>query len=153
MVKGSAIDLDLIARAGLVTSRYAGFELRYGVPVRISIGEPRFWRLGPLEFVRELCPWERASWDRPTEPERRAVYEQRLERHADPVVARLAQIARVHGGGHQLVLLCFEDVWAGQECHRRWFAEWFEARYGVVVPELGLSLQERDELDEQLRLF
>ena len=35
------------------------------------------------------------------------------------------------------VLLCYEDVHAGKDCHRRTFAKWWESRTGQSVPELG----------------
>ena len=35
-----------------------------------------------------------------------------------------------------VVLLCFEDVWAGQQCHRRLLAEHWQERTGHLVPEL-----------------
>jgi hypothetical protein len=128
-------DLAVIAEAGVVTSRYQSWRPEFGVPVRITVGEPKFWRSGVLEDVPELAPWERATWYLPTVAERRAVYEKRLARYGDEAIAKLAEIAQRHSG-RRLVLLCFEDVNAGEECHRRWCAEWFEQRHGLVVPEL-----------------
>jgi hypothetical protein len=39
-------------------------------------------------------------------------------------------------GGRRLVLLCFENVLAGESCHRRMFAEWWKDKSGQEVPEL-----------------
>lgn len=39
--------------------------------------------------------------------------------------------------GEQAVLLCFCEV--NVFCHRRLVAEWFEAKLGVIVPELGVD--------------
>jgi hypothetical protein len=81
-------------------------------------------------------------------------YQDRLEEKTDQFVAALADVARQHPA-ERLCVLCFEDVLAGQDCHRRWFAEWFERRFGVVVPEL-VDADRRDAtevvVNPQLRL-
>jgi hypothetical protein len=69
----------------------------------------------------------------------------RLDTHAETIVEHLAAIGRRHPG-EQLVVLCFENVDAGADCHRRWLAEWLEERYGVVVPELEASGMKRSEV-------
>jgi hypothetical protein len=38
--------------------------------------------------------------------------------------------------GLPLVLLCHENVMEGQECHRRWFADWWLEQNGIEIPEL-----------------
>ena len=46
-------------------------------------------------------------------------------------VDRIGAVLRKIGdeeGGDPLALLCFEDVHAGQVCHRRMFARWWQAR-------------------------
>lgn len=49
--------------------------------------------------------------------------------------------------GAPLVLLCHEDLMEGQECHRRWFASWYEEQTGQVIPELEPGMiEESDEL-------
>jgi hypothetical protein len=68
--------------------------------------------------------------------EARELYRQRLDRHAESVISNLARLARQHPD-QALCVLCFEDVLAGQPCHRRWFAEWFEERYRITVAELS----------------
>jgi hypothetical protein len=129
-----ADELELIAAAPLVTGRYQTWRRSDGVPCCITLGEPKFWgRRPPLVDLRVLAPW--GVFDAPLDEGRR-LYRQRLDARADRIVAALARIAAEHPG-EQLVLLCFEDVNAGEVCHRRWFAEWFEQRYGVVVPEVG----------------
>jgi hypothetical protein len=39
-------------------------------------------------------------------------------------------------GGITVVMLCFENVLAGERCHRRYVAEFIEQNTGLVVPEL-----------------
>jgi hypothetical protein len=131
-------DLELLARTPIVTSRYAGFKPEYGVPVRITVGTPRYWKSsvnGELESVLALAPYERIFWsDTATDEEMIPVYHQRLERKIGSIVKGLAAIARGHPG-RRLVLLCYEDV-EKDACHRRWFADWFESHFDIPVPEL-----------------
>ena len=126
-----AEDLALLAAAPLVTGRYAAFRPEHGVPIRSTCGAPKRFRGGPLVFARQLAPWGLLS---PTisDDEARRRYVARLD---DTIVMFLAGVARAFPG-QQLVVLCYENVHAGQHCHRRWFAEWFEGRYGIEVPEL-----------------
>jgi len=35
-----------------------------------------------------------------------------------------------------IMLLCFENVHAGERCHRRYLADWITAKLGLDVPEL-----------------
>ncbi len=99
------------------------------------MGAPRFWRGPPLEFVPKLAPYGLLHLEG---DDFRVPYRQRLDRHALRIVASLADVARRHPG-QRLVLCCYEDVWAGQHCHRTDFAAWAEERFGLVVPELPAS--------------
>jgi hypothetical protein len=125
-------DLEVIATAPLMTGRYQTWRPGLGVPIRSTVGAPKFWRHGRLVFVRQLAPWGLLS---PTmdDATARRIYVDRLNVRAGDVVAELAGIARAYPG-QPLVVLCFEP--AGQECHRFWFADWFGGRYGVEVSEL-----------------
>jgi hypothetical protein len=127
-------DLELIATAPLVTGRYQSWKPGDGVPIRSTVGYPKFWRHGPLLDATGITPYGvfGKGLDNDTA---RAAYRERLDRHAGANLAGLGDIARRHRG-QPLVVLCFEDVHAGQVCHRRWFAEWFEERYGIAVAEL-----------------
>lgn len=119
----------------LATSSYRQFDPLMGVPIRISVGRPRFplgYDLG--EHIPELCPtWAMLKMS----PEE---YDERFFGKLEKVgVERLQSIfgaiADRHGGA-RLVLLCFEDVLAGQTCHRRGFAAWWLERTGQRVPEI-----------------
>jgi hypothetical protein len=146
-------DLRVIRSSGLVTTRYASWKPGLGVPIRTTVGAPRFWRHGPLVFVKELAPFGIFGEDLPADVARRR-YRERLEAKTEQFVPALADIARRHPGERQCVL-CFEDVQAGQTCHRRWFAEWFEEQFGIGVPELiDLGQPEATEsgVTRQLRL-
>lgn len=122
----------------LATSRYAGFNPDWGVPVRITVGPPRGFR-HPHEQALALAPYElfkppyKGIDDVHVE---QLVYTRRLESHTDEILAQLAAVAAKHPG-RRAVLLCFENVLAGEACHRRWAAEWFKLRFGWDVPEIG----------------
>jgi hypothetical protein len=127
-------ELELLANAPLLTGRYQSWKPGDGVPVRSTVGYPKFWRHGPLLHAIGITPYGvfGKGLDHDTA---RAAYRQRLDLHAGAILSDLAEIARTHRG-QPVVVLCFEDVHAGQICHRRWFAEWFEERYGIAVDEL-----------------
>jgi hypothetical protein len=127
-------DLELLANAPLVTGRYQSWKRGDGMPIRSTVGYPRFWRHGPLWHVTGITPY--GVFGKVLDEETaRAAYGQRLDRHAGAILAGLAEVARRHPG-QPVVVLCFEDVHAGQVYPRRWFAEWFEERYGIAVAEL-----------------
>ncbi|MFI1563901.1 hypothetical protein ACH4ZX_12715 [Streptomyces sp. NPDC020490] len=121
----------------LFTHRYQGFESSMGVPVRITLGAPRWTLPYSLEYqVREAAP------SREYFGAARAVYEPaylgQLDRHGVGFFASRFQEIAVAAGDPRLVLLCFEDLSkSGQWCHRRMFAEWWQERTGAKVRELG----------------
>jgi hypothetical protein len=132
-------DLAQLHATPMFTSRYAGFRKEFGVPVRITVGAPKYWKpsvQGQLEEVRELAPRERFFWQNPEPPvaDQIPVYERRLATHVETIIAQLAAISRRHPG-RPLVLLCYENVGRGEVCHRTWFADWIK-RYGIRMSEL-----------------
>ena len=108
-----------------------------GVPVQTSLGRPKF----PLDYelheqVRELMP--RGLFGKGlSEDEFTRGYRERLDRlDLDALRAQFDWISK-RNGHKRVVLLCFEDVRAGEHCHRRDFADfWFERR-GERIPEVG----------------
>lgn len=56
------------------------------------------------------------------------------ETGVDAIRRDFARISQ-ENGGRGLVLLCFEDL-AKAHCHRRLFADFWQARTGQAVPEL-----------------
>jgi hypothetical protein len=137
-------DLALVCSTTLVTSRYQTWRPDDGVPIRTTVGAPKFWRGPDLVDGRITAPYGLLSEELPTDEARRR-YRQRLDDRADCVVATLASIATRHPD-QTLCLLCYEDVHAGEECHRRWLAEWLDDRYGIEVPEVSF-------VDQQPTLF
>ncbi|MFE3216080.1 DUF488 family protein [Streptomyces antimycoticus] len=121
----------------LFTNRYQTFQSSQGVPVRITLGAPRFKLSYSLtHVVRELAP-RREYFSKPL-PEFTAAYRGDLDRFgATRVADRLHQITEAEDD-YRLVLLCFEDLAdAAQWCHRRIFATWWKDVTGDEVRELG----------------
>jgi hypothetical protein len=106
-----------------------------GVPVAITLGRPKFPLRYTLEHeARRLAPWGLFDVKDPAEFTRR--YRERLDRlDLDALVAKFEAISAQHGG-RRLVLLCYEDVHAGQLCHRRVFSDFWQERTGQRVPEM-----------------
>jgi|ERR671925_379045 hypothetical protein len=123
----------------LATSRYQSADLivESGLaPVRITLGHPRFrLRYELAGTCRLLAPTREIFGLQPEEFSRS--YVRLLDRRGvEQIRAALEEIGR-ETDAPGLVLLCFEDVLAGEFCHRRLFADWWETKTGDAVPELG----------------
>ena len=118
----------------LFTGRYRTFHREFGVPVSITVGLPR-WKLGyELSHARWLAPW--GLLELADEEEFRRRYRARLHKLTASVIRQRLQKIADERGDDRLVLLCFEDVLAGEACHRRDFAQWWEEKTGATVPEI-----------------
>ena len=87
--------LELLRSTRIVTGRFATWEAAHGVPVRITVGEPKFWRGPPLVDGRILAPFGLLDPSIPTD-ECRRLYHERLDDRADWIVAVVARIATEH---------------------------------------------------------
>ena len=104
------------------------------MPVRISVGAPRFWPQARVFPAAKLITPH--GLRKLTGAEFTAAYLAKLERAGvDEVRAELADIYAAYG--KPLVLLCFEPDRA--DCHRGVFAEWWEQQAGDAVPEADLA--------------
>jgi hypothetical protein len=117
----------------IATSRYAAFDVIAAsglVPVGITVGRPKFPLPYAPRFMGELAPWGLLRIEDGDEFTRR--YVARLDAvGADRLSGEFQAISAGHDG---VVLLCFEQ--AGEPCHRRTFADWWEGQTGERVPEL-----------------
>src|SRR5262245_31563894 len=50
-----------------------------------------------------------------------------------------AALQQLQGKARGIALLCYEDVRAGERCHRRYLADWLKSRAGLEIPELPES--------------
>ena len=116
-----------------------------GVPVQTSVGRPWFRLDYELhEQVRELMP--RGLLKLEGDVFRKAYIAQLDKLDLDALRAQFEAIQKRHDGKRP-VLLCFEDVHAGEFCHRRVFADWWKERTGRLVREVGAGgtvILERD---------
>lgn len=126
----------------IATCSYKGFQPvrpeHHGVPVKTSIGTPRF-KLGYTlyEELPAIMPFGVFGKEEEEASFRRRYYE-RLEAKGVDKIGRDLMECRHRHPGQRLVLLCYCTVSAKPDgwCHRRMFAEWFAARTGLVIPEL-----------------
>jgi hypothetical protein len=97
----------------LATGRYSTFKPSMGVPVRATVGRPKRPLGYELEHeVLRLAPWGLLDVEDRAEFTRR--YRERLDGlDLDALVQKFEAISAEHGG-RRLILLCFEDVWAGE---------------------------------------
>ncbi|MFI2434668.1 hypothetical protein [Streptomyces sp. NPDC018693] len=125
----------------LATTRYQNWRPDSGyLPVGITVGRPRFVRYS-FETIPALAPYELMRGPlagvNNIEIERK-VYYARLRTYESEILAALQELAARYPGT-PACLMCFEDV-NGKDgpdgCHRRWYAQWAEARYGWDIPEL-----------------
>lgn len=125
----------------IFTSRYQNKQLADfpALKVGISIGAPRFKIAYPVIRLKELMP--RYPMMKLHGDEFKLVYLAYLQSlTAARVIALLEQTSRANGDA-DLVLLCFEDVNAGQLCHRRYLAEFLVHHLGIEIPELPTNAE------------
>lgn len=105
------------------------------MPVRTSVGLPRFWSEAKAFPVAKLItPY---GLRKLTGDDFRAAYLGRLaEAGFDRILDELCQIHTAYGG-KPLVLLCFEKD--RKDCHRSMFAAWWETMTGEAINELDLA--------------
>lgn len=136
-----------ITEVKLATSRYQNADLvkeSKGVPVGITVGNPRF-KLGyKLACIaKEFAPVD-IPRDIPSDEEFERLYRARLELFGlDRLKRRLSEIAVANDNAY-LILLCYEDLTKpGEVCHRRMFAKWWQEQTGYIVWELGAPVPEK----------
>lgn len=130
-------DVDL----NLATCSYRAYTQTMGVPVRTSVGPPRFWKKGPLAFIAELAPYGRVDG-----VDLRKIddfdlfdvhYRARLTENGVTIVEKIVDLSRGRPD-IPLVFLCYEDVHDPSTfCHRRIAAAWLTEQLGLDVPELS----------------
>jgi len=140
--------------ADLYTSYWSNRDLAKVDMVKVSIsrGQPK-WPL-PFRYRRAmlLAP-SRETFALPSDRAFEAAYLAELEEAGVEKIGAMLRKISDEEGGKPLVLLCWEDVHAGQLCHRRMFAAWWTEQTGQQVPELQNSASSHKRQDAQGRLF
>lgn len=123
----------------LATCTYQEFTPDMGIPVRTTVGRPR-WRL-PYELAdhaKTLTPTRdllKVEAEDAYESGYRALL---TTRGTDAIRAELEEIAAQHEAGRPLVLLCFDKLSvASTWCHRTHAARYLSEHMGLAIPELG----------------
>ncbi|MEU6932834.1 hypothetical protein AB0A05_27170 [Streptomyces sp. NPDC046374] len=121
------------------TCSYPEFSSRMGIPVRATVGAPRY-RLAYIlgGFMPEAAP-DRRFMNRGFDGFRHAMREK-----LDTVgIERFTELAQRIADNHKqpdgtVVFLCFENgINQKGWCHRHMLAEWLREQTGQEVPELG----------------
>lgn len=122
----------------LHTSRWANRELTRlpFVPVGISRGTLRFPVPYRYRLARVLAP-SRETFALRDDTAFKESYLAGLDGIGVNRIATVFEEIGDEEGGEVLALLCFEDVHAGEVCHRHMFADWWEERTGEEVRELN----------------
>ena len=126
----------LEAELRIATSRYHATDLVLAsglLPIGITVGAARGLRYEIAGNVGMLAPYGLRDLDGEAFE---LAYKDRLDHFGAPAIAAVlaAFVAAYQAPG--VVLLCYENVLAGEDCHRRTFAEWWEEQTGKPVPEL-----------------
>lgn len=121
----------------LFTCSYKEFRPAMGVPVRSTVGAPRFPLPYPLAYVAGKVTPHSSMLRRPYS-EYRSLYLAMLDRRGVKAVVDELFAIRDAADDHRLVLLCFDDLSKPDAwCHRTMFAEWWLQNTGDTVRELG----------------
>lgn len=126
-----------LPRWNLATTSYSAFRPGMGVPVKTSLGAPKYAKyayvdapiLHPRVTFRSKAPLEQHPF----------MYQRYLTQWQPSVEDALDELTDVYGSEEPLVLLCFEGMGEAMSggCHRRWLADWLLATFDLVVPEVG----------------
>ena len=81
-----------------------------------------------------------------TDEEYKSLYLERLEKIGVEKIRRV--LREIQGNKENLILLCFEKN--REECHRSWFAEWWQEKTGEIIEEYE---SEHKKTVKQLSIF
>ncbi len=102
------------------------------MPVRTSVGIPRFWpEAQGFPVAKLITPYGLRKLE--GEAFTTAYLARLAEAGVEKITAELKEISITYGG-KPLALLCFERQQS--DCHRGMFAEWWEGQTGEVVTEI-----------------
>lgn len=144
----------------IATCSYGEFRQELGVPVRTSVGFPKWF-----PDQNGMFDWENVHpkfyWKQLPYQEFRKRYMAMLDAHGPEklrgdLLYMAEQYAR-HNDGRvpdRFVLLCFEKLSKGPEnwCHRTMLAEWLKANLDLPSVELG-AIPGDEDLEEDPTLF
>jgi hypothetical protein len=117
---------------GILQAMSKGF-----IPVRISLGAPRFATRYQIKGEAYLLMPSREMLHK-ARPQYEPEYLARLDSYGvEKIQSVLDKLAKSYGA-KGLILLCFEDLRKGEWCHRTMFGEWWMKKTGQLVEELEI---------------
>lgn len=127
----------------IATCNYHGFTEDMGIPVRTSVGSPKWPKFDTLPHWRDVSPLPYSL--RKAYTPYREIYLAMLEGHGITKLEEQAEEIlawwKTNVGPppqERLVFMCFENLsQAGKWCHRSLFGEWWTGQTGRQVTELG----------------
>lgn len=111
----------------------------------IAVGKPKMDFEFKLEDAYVLKPFGIFGKNL-TDEEYKRLYLERLDRIGVDKIRRV--LREIQGDKKNLILMCFERN--REECHRSWFAEWWQEKTGEIIEEYG---SERKKTVKQLSIF
>lgn len=119
----------------LATCSFKRFTEDMGLPVRISLGYPRWSLKYELKAaMRELMP-RREYLRVDSDAEFNERYTAQLDWYGTKALAQKMDGLRDGWKADRLVLMCFEEDRV--DCHRGTFADWWRDKTDVQIPEFG----------------
>lgn len=94
------------------------FPLPYKIEGKIEILMPTIeeFKIAKMDFIRF-----------------KKIFSKRISENISAIKGTLTSLQK---DGRDIVLLCYEDVNAGEQCHRRIFAEIYEKHTGIEIVEI-----------------
>lgn len=120
----------------ILTGRYSGKYAENTVKVAISVGKPRWG--GYDAEIKELAPYGIHGKNYPEEIAKDLYMRQLDELGVSGIKVVFKKIASQFEG-KDVILCCWENVNQGEECHRRWLAEY-------ILQHTGKELKEATEV-------
>lgn len=106
------------------------------IPVRTTLGGPRF-KLGYdlEENIPQIAPT--FEMFKMGDAAFRVAYRKKIASYGVEFYQKVFDDIRNRHEQRPIALLCFEDVFKGEHCHRRDFADWWLEMTGEIIPELS----------------
>jgi len=115
----------------MVYTGYWAGEYKDAIRISISVGDP-YW-LTIDGKIKELAPY--GIHGKYTGNIAKIMYVEMLERLGIKKVLELIKEMEERFKGEDIILCCWENVFNGKECHRRWLAEWIKEKSGYTIDE------------------
>lgn len=128
----------------VATCSYTAYRPKMGLPIRASLGGPRWWKGGipKHQVMLEIAPG-RSYFNEESDQVFERMFRAQLDGFGvEYLIGRFNLIGETVGlqYGSVLVPMCFEKLtsWDDKKCHRAMFRHWWLEQTGEILNELGL---------------